>query len=628
MPHMSRRAWLILGAAAVIVAAAGYALRQFRTIASGPNDTILVADFENATGDDVFEGSLRQAVILSLEQTPFLALVPDQRAFRTLRAMQRPPTELIKGDVARELCRRAGAAEVVEGSIASAGAGYDMRLDVRHCATGKVVLTEKTRAAGKDTVLDALSAASVELRRRLGEPAASLQQRATTIAAASTSSLPALRALAEGNRSRYTRGDQASIPFFLQATSLDPGFALAYAKLGIVNGNTGQTAAANEYARKAFDLKEHASEYERLLIVWNHATRMADAAQARTALEQLTTTFPRDFGARNNFGVYHMGRGQFEEALEQYRAAIAIAADEPVPLSNSAYALFFLGRRDEAYAMVDRAFAIRPDPGLAVMRWTVAAAAGDSRAGEFEAAARGLASPEQMSQARGALALYRGQLAEYRRIQDSLRTSARETGNEAMLVRIDAAERRTLAALERGPYLDALRSSIAQPAPPDVLAQSAAMLGALGAVDAARSALKILDSAQPDGPVFAPLRVARAYVRTADGHGLEAIADLEALLNQFPQERELHFHIGSIRERLGDLAGAQKHYRAVLAATNALGLNPSIASTRLALAALLAKTGDAQAARDQLDALLAQWKDADTEFTLLKQARQERAALK
>jgi Flp pilus assembly protein TadD len=542
--------------------------------------------------------------------------------------MQRPPTELIKGDVARELCRRAGAAAVVQGSIASFGAGYDLRLDVRRCTTGKTLATEQARASGKDDVLGALSTAALTLRRRLGEPADSLQQRAVPIPAASTTSLPALRALAEGNRTRFTRGDQASIPFFVQATSLDPSFALAYAKLGVVNGNLGQLEAARTYAQKAFDLKDRATEYERLLIVWNQAARAADPARSRAALEQLTTTFPRDFAARNNFGVYYMGRGEFEEALKQYQAATAIAADEPVPLSNSAYALFFLGRRDEAYAMVDRAFAIRPDPNLAIARWTAAAIAGDPRAAEFETAAGNLATPEQLAQARASLALYRGRLAEYRQIQASLRTAAREANNDETLARIDGAERRALAALERGPSVDALAASVERQQPADVLAQSAAMLASLGELNAARSALARLDRAAPPAAPAGPVRVARAYLRAADGHGDEAIADLQAFLNESPQDLELNFHIGSIRERLGDVKGAEASYRALLASINALGPNPSIAAARLALAAIRAKQGDTAGAREPLDALLSQWKDADTEFALLKQARAARAALK
>lgn len=625
---MARR-WVVVCAAVGVVAAGAYFVWRARTApALGPRDAVLVADFENTTGDEVFDGSLRQGVVLSLEQTPFLSLLPDQRMLRTLRAMQRPPNEPIKGPVARELCQRAGAAVAIEGSIASRGTSYDVRLDARHCKTGTALATASAHAAAKDNVLEALDAAAAALRRQLGEPAASVQQRNLPLGAF-TSSLPALRALGDGTRARFTRGDQASVPFYLQAASLDPTCAIAYAKLGVVAGNLGRLGEAKAYAQKAFDLKDRASEYERLLILWNYAMRVAsDPAQSRAALAQLTTTFPRDFAARNNFGVYYMSRGQFEEALTQYQAAIDIAADEPVPLSNSAYALFFLGRRDDAYKMVDRAFAIRPDAGLALTRWTSALIAGDSRAAQFETAAQALANPQQFSQVRATLALYRGRLAEYHRIEDSLRVEARAIKNDVMLAWIDAAEQRALAVFEGGAHLQALRESMTKPLPPDALAQSAALLGSLGAMDAVRPALpKLQAAAGQDSTAAIPARVARDYVQAADGHGPEAVADLESLLNQFPQQVELNFHIGTIRERLGDLKGAEKSYRAVLASANALGLNPSIATTRVALGMMLVRAGNTAGAREQFDELIKQWKDADGQFALLKKVRQERAKI-
>src|SRR4029434_11237201 len=172
---------------------------------------------------------------------------------------------------------------------------------------------------------------------------------------------------------RSTKGDAASIPFFKQAVDRDPGFALAYAKLGVVLGNQGQADDARQYALKAYELRDRVSEYERLYINWNHASRvLQDQKKVKEALELLIAAYPRDYAARNNLGVYYNGRGEFEEALKEYKAASDIAPDEPSPISNAAYVAMFLGRDDEAYALVDRALALRPDGGLATTRWASA----------------------------------------------------------------------------------------------------------------------------------------------------------------------------------------------------------------------------------------------------------------
>ena len=278
-----------------------------------------------------------------------------------------------------------------------------------NCQTGESIAKQQVQASSKEDVLTQLGVAVKALRQNLGESLASIQKYDVPVTEATTASLEALRAYGQGLRTRVTRGDDAAIPFFRQATERDASFALAYAKLGVVYSNTGREAEAREATKKAWELRDKVSDYERLYINWNHATRvLRDQKASREALEVLTTAYPRDFAARNNFGVYYNNAGEFEQALKQYLAASDIAPDEPGPISNAAYVLISMGRLDEASTYVDRALAIRPDGNLALSRWVVARMQDHPRSAEFEKVARELAGPDQLAIGEAGLAAWQG----------------------------------------------------------------------------------------------------------------------------------------------------------------------------------------------------------------------------
>lgn len=593
-------------------------------------DMLLVADFVNTTSDQAFDDALKPELSVLLQQTPFLSLVPDPRIQRMLRAMQRPADEPVAGDVAREVCTRAGAKAVVEGSIAAAGSQVLVTLTVKDCQSGASLAKEEVRASGKTDVLGQLGSAARSLRQRLGEPAAMIQKYDVPVAQATSASLDALREYGHGLRARATRGDEASIPFFNQAVTIDPGFVLAYAKLGVVAGNIGQFDAAREYTKKAYELHDRVTEYERLYIDWNYAARvLQDQKAVKASLERLTTTYPRDFAARNNFGVYFNGTGEYEEALKQYRAASDIAPDEPGPVSNAAYVLITLGRYNEASEAVDRALAIRPDPNLALARWVSARLAGHPRATEFETVARNLAPPEQMATVESSLAAWSGQFKTFDRMQNQFIARARAAGNPDAARTADTGRLMTLAAYRGGRDLDALRAAAAGEKNPALLAQELSALALLGETAAVRSGLARMPDEAKNNPAMAPtLTVSRAYLQAKDGHAADAIAALQAVIAATPRLREFNYFIADIREQSGDLDGAVAGYRAVAGSMTFLGTNPIIPLSRLRLARLLIKRGDQNGAKEQLDALLTQWKDADSDFPALTEAKALRKQIK
>ena len=565
---------------------------------------------------------------VAFQQTPFLTLLPDPRVQRTLRLLKRTPDVAVTGDVARELCERAGATAVVNGSIAASGSTMTIELTVNQCKTGAQMATKSVTASGRDGVLAEVEGLTRSVRKQLGEPADSIEQYRAPLTQALTSSLEALQAYGQGLRMRAIRGDEAAIPFFRKAIAQDAAFALAHAKLGVVTSNIGEVDVAREEARKAHELRAKVTEYERLYIDWNYASRvLADQKAVKDALEKLTTTYPRDFAARNNFGVYYNNNGQVEEALKEYRAASEIAPDEPGPLSNSAYALLLLGRHDEASDMVDRALVIRPEPNLAITRWISARVLGLPRAAEFETAARNLAAPQQMALAEASLAAWFGQFQKFTKLQDDLIASAKATASADLADAVAVGKMLTLATYRRGQDLAALKAAAAREKNLGFLAQQTSALAMLGDLASVRAGLTRL-TADPASSTFGPpLIVARAYVQASEGQTAAALAALQAALVANPRARDMHYFMADIREQTGDIDGAIAGYRAMIDSLTYLGPNPLIPTARLRLAKLLLKKNDSAGAKEHLDVLLKQWKYADTEFPALTEAKALRAGL-
>jgi len=585
-------------------------------------DSIVVADIANTTGDKVFDDGPKAALQIALQQSPALVLVPDARVQRFLRQMRRPIDERVTGDTARELCKQAGGRATIETTIAPSGSGYAISLDARDCLTGKSLASQKSQAAGKGDVVAQLGAAIKALRKDLGETAATREKYDADLTKATSANLEALQAYGLGLKARVIRGEDAAAPLFAQAATLDPAFGSAYAKLAVVLSNVGDIAGGRDQTVKAYALRDQMTEYERLYIIWNHAARVVgDAAQVKAALETLTTTYPRDFGARNNFGVYYNNTGALDDALKQYQAASEIAPDEPSPLANSAYVLLMLGRYDEASAMVDRTLAVRPDANLAVTRWVVARVADLPRAGEFETVAQQLAGPDQVALANASLAAWSGQFQQFQKIEDDLIAKVRAAGNGDLADTVTIGRTITLATYRGGRDIAALKAAAAKEKNILLFGSQVSGLAIVGDTDAVRTGLKRLEADKDAATLGAPLIIARSYVQARDGKTKEAIAALQALLTEVPRARDLNYFLADIKEHAGDDAGAMANYRAVIGSLAYLGPSPLIPLSRLRLAKLSLKQGDSAGAREQLDALLKQWKDADSEFPALAEAK-------
>src|SRR5205809_1364221 len=354
-----------VGALALILIASAASFFYFHRTKAYPlteKDTILIADFVNTTGDAVFDGALKQALAVQLEQSPFLNIFPDERVQETLRLMNRPPETRVTRDVAREICERQGLKAMLVGSIAPLGSHYVIAVDAVNARTGDVLDREQTEAESKEQVLSVLGKTATHLREKLGESLSSIQKFDAPIEQATTSSLDALKAFTTGNEMYLAGKWPEAVSFFKHAVELDPNFALAYAKLGVVHFNSLQYDLSAKFMAKAFELRERASERERLYIsnlYYMFATEELD--KGIEVLELWKQTYPRDFFPHNNLAFAYIQTGQFEKAIEEDREVMQLNPNIAARYWQLGFSLAALNRLDEARAVYQEAIAKKLD---------------------------------------------------------------------------------------------------------------------------------------------------------------------------------------------------------------------------------------------------------------------------
>lgn len=315
-------------------------------------DTVVLADFANSTGDPVFDDTLKQALTVALNQSPFLNVLPESKVAATLQLMARPAGTALTPDVARDLCQRAGSRAYIAGSIAALGSQYVVGLKAVNCQSGDLLAEEQTAAAGKEKVLEALGQAASNLRGKLGESLSTVQKFDVPLADATTSSLEALKAYTQGLKARTGDNSEAALTDFQRAIQLDPNFALAYAALGAQYSSKAQVGRGAEYYAKAFELREHVSEREKLRIAADYyANVTGELGKAAQTYQEQVASYPRDYRGYSNVGLVYAAQGEYEKALEAMRQCVRLAPDDAarfVPYSNLPNFVLALQRFDEA----------------------------------------------------------------------------------------------------------------------------------------------------------------------------------------------------------------------------------------------------------------------------------------
>jgi eukaryotic-like serine/threonine-protein kinase len=336
--------------------AGGLYYRSHRTKPLTEKDTIVLADFANRTNDPVFDDTLKQALTVALNQSPFLNVLSDNKVAETLKLMARPTNTALSPEVARELCQRAGSKAYIAGSIAGLGSQYVLGLKAVNCQSGDLLAQQQVSAAAKEQVLDALGRAAAKLRGELGESLATVQKFDLPLADATTSSLEALKAYSLGMKAAREKGEAAALPYHQRAVQLDPNFAMGYRAVGADYFGLQELGRASEYFTKAFDLREHANERERQYITAAYYSNVTgELDKAAQVYKEQTESYPRDNRAFVLVGIVYAFQGRYEQSTEAFRQSIRLNPDVSVAYVNLANSLLALQQFDEVRQIVHQA---------------------------------------------------------------------------------------------------------------------------------------------------------------------------------------------------------------------------------------------------------------------------------
>jgi serine/threonine protein kinase/tetratricopeptide (TPR) repeat protein len=375
--------WIVVAAstaALLVLLAGGWLFRARHAGALSETDTIVLADFNNKTGDPVFDDTLQQGLAVQLEQSPFLSPISDQRVQHMLQLMGQARGTRLTPEIARDLCARTGSKAYLGGSISNMGSQYVIGINAVNCQTGDDLAQEQITADGKEHVLKALGEASTRLREKLGESLKTIQKLDAPIDQATTPSLEALQAYSQGRKSILLKGDYTgAVLLFQRAITLDSNFAMAYASMGTSFYNLGEKNRAAENARKAYELRSRVSEWERFYIESHyHQFATGDLEKARQVYELWEQTYPREQVARNNLGVMYQNLGQHDKALAKYREAGQVAPLDALTVANIVDANIHLNRFDDAGTEAQEASAKNLDtPDLHLYLYQLAFIRGD-----------------------------------------------------------------------------------------------------------------------------------------------------------------------------------------------------------------------------------------------------------
>ena len=433
------RWWMVAGAALLMIgiglAVGGRMFFPHKVHALTDRDTIVLADFANATGDPVFDGTLRQGLSVQLEQSPFLSIIPDEKIQQTLGLMGQPVDAKLVPAIAREVCQRTASAAVLDGSIGKIGTQYLLTLKAINCKSGETLASTEAQASDENHVLNALGKVSVEIRNKLGESLSTIQKFDTPLEEATTPSLEALKAYSSAMQTLRTKGPEVATPFFKHAVELDPNFAVAYAYLGVMASSTLEPGLSVDYRTKAYELRDRASEAEKYWITATyHKGVTGNIPKAIEACDLWIQAYPRSEMPHTYLGAAVLPVvGQYERAVEESTEGIRLRPDFPLAYAFAIRAYTALNRFDEAKATYVQALERKLHAPYIDLRMYHLAFAQNDTAGMAQHVAKLEALPRlghQMLNIEGDTAAYSGHLRDAREFSRRAMDSAQRGGEK------------------------------------------------------------------------------------------------------------------------------------------------------------------------------------------------------
>jgi serine/threonine protein kinase/tetratricopeptide (TPR) repeat protein len=626
------RVWNLGVIAIVVLAVLGMAMtvfmRRTRAVMS-EKDSILVTDFVNTTADPVFDGTLKKALAVDLEQSPYLNVFPEQKVRQTLQFMGRAPDERITGDVGREICQRVGIKAMLNGSIANLGSQYVITLEALNAGSGESLAREEVQAGSKESVLNSLHQAGSSLRKKLGESLASVQKYDKPLSEATTSSLEALKALSLGDSRHQMSNELAALPLYQHAVELDPNFAMAYARLGTVYNNLGQSQLSEKNREKAFELRDRASEHEKLYIMSHYYVDSGQLEKGITALELYKQTYPRDATPYNNLAAVYNQMGQYENALDNARQCVRLDPDSASGYSNVGFAYSGLNRLDEAkatfkQALEHKAGAAIAHSSLAIIAWLQGN--NSSMEHELEAMKDDAQGEYQITGLRSGMAAYAGQVKAGRSFGQKQREAADRLGLKEASANEYAQEAFTEATfLNKARALEDVAEALKLSQSAGVKLYCATSLALVG--EDAR-ATKLADEVAQKRPFdtlvqFVQVPLIKAQIELNKNNPGKAIDLLDSALVYARGSSGVLYIRGNAFLKAGRGSDAVQAFQRLLDMKNVLSVDPVMPLAKVGLARAYVMAGDKARARVAYQDFLAGWRDADPDVPVLRVVKAE-----
>jgi eukaryotic-like serine/threonine-protein kinase len=630
----------------LLVAAGAYLFFSRSRRVLTENDTVVLADFANSTGDPVFDDTLRQGMTVQLEQSPFLSLISEGRIRRVLQMMGQPADTRLTPQIASEVCERTASAAVLDGSIASLGSQYVLGLRAKDCRTGNILVAEQAQAARKEDVLNSLSQIASRFRTRVGESLTTVEKYDTPLAEATTPSLEALKAYSAGWKVFSSTGHASALPLFKRAIELDPQFAMAHASLGRMYSGTEEPALAAESITKAYQLRDRASDREKFFITANYDLQVTgNLEKAEPTCLLWAQAYPRDAKAHGFLGsLVYLPTGRYEKAVEESRKAIELDPDLAISYALLAAGYQFLYRLDESENTLQRASERHLElPDFFVQRYDLAFLKGDKVGMERVAAlSQGKPGAEDWVADHQAFVLaYSGHLKQARRMSQHAVDLARPAAQperaglyeapvalrEGFFGNAAEARRSAMAALElsKGLYVEF----------------GAAFALALSG-DSARSQILADDLERRFGEDtsarFSHLPAIGALLALNHGEPAKAIKLLQIAVpyDLSAPRSSIHGNFGALYPiyvrgeaylALHQGVEAAAEFQKILDHRGIVVSDPIGALAHLQIGRAYALSGDTTKAKTAYQDFLTLWKDADADIPILKQAQAEYAKM-
>jgi len=642
----SLRRWLVPIASVIVVGLGTGGYFYFHRVpVLTEKDSIVIADFTNTTGDPVFDGTLSRGLSAQLEQSPFLKVVSGNQIVQTLRLMEQPADARLTHQLAQEVCLRADATTVIEGSIAMLGSEYILDVAAINCRTGDTLAQEQVTAEGKEKVLGALGSAASALRSKLGESQASLEKYDVPLVQATTSSLEALQAFNRCEQSWFRFDIPTAALSCQRAVDLDPNFANAYALLGIMQSVLGQSDRATQTVEKAYELRDRASEREKLAITATYYVfgPGEDLEKAYEAAQLWSQTYPKDERAFQELGNISRDLGKDQEALAAYLDTVRLDPTAAFNYVLLASEYIRLGRLDEAHASIQQARARHLDnPAFSELSYLIAFLQNDPKSmADFASASTSWVPVGEGDFVQSNTAAYVGHLRDARELAARAVASASQRG---ALQTADAYEAASALREVLFGNLDGAAKvpprSAGNLLPMQAQVADALALALAGNATEAQKLADELSQRFPQATVvqFNYLPAIRAAMAIRQGNPQEAVEKLRPALayEQGWTDNNFSSVLRMITVYLrGEayLAGhegmqAASEFQKILDRRSVVLNEPIGALAHLGLARAYAQQGDTTNAKTAYQDFLALWKDADPDIPILKQAIGEYAKLR